>query len=45
MGGTNLTKLLEMARLSNALIVGPTFVGKGARLASWGTDEPPGGEA
>ncbi|CAE7647879.1 unnamed protein product, partial [Symbiodinium necroappetens] len=27
--GTNLTKLLEMARLSNALIVGPTFVGKG----------------
>ncbi|CAE7486268.1 unnamed protein product [Symbiodinium pilosum] len=27
--GTNLTKLLGMARLSNSLIVGPTFVGKG----------------
>ena len=35
--GTNLTKLLGMARLSNSLIVGPTFVGKGDLLfpACW----------
>ncbi|CAJ1334114.1 unnamed protein product [Effrenium voratum] len=27
--GTNLTKMFSMARMSNALIVGPTFVGRG----------------